>query len=95
MADFRRDTQPNLQGIPEAGWAMKADAQGLGYASEAVAMMLEWADVELMHPTTACIMNPGHFASINVARKSGYSNETVGRYGKQDALFMERSKCLA
>ncbi|WP_299847872.1 GNAT family N-acetyltransferase [uncultured Roseovarius sp.] len=92
FADYHRDTSPSLKGKPEAGWAFKTDAQGNGYATEAVTAMLRWADRHLEFAQTACMFDPDYAASLNVARKTGYSNEVIGRYGRDKALFMERSR---
>ena len=94
FADYRRDTNPSLRGKPEAGWVFKTDAHGKGYATEAVTGMLKWADINLEFTQTACMFDPSYSASINVARKTGYSNEIVGRYGGHETLFMERVRRL-
>ena len=92
FAEYRRETKPSLKGKPEAGWVFKADAHGKGYATEAVTKMLQWADINLDFDQTACMFDPAHSASINVARKTGYSNEVIGRYGQRETLFMERAR---
>lgn len=92
LADYHRDTEPDLKGKPEAGWVLKAQAHGHGYATEAVLAMLRWSDANLTHSSTAAMFNPAHAASINVARKVGYSDEKMGRYSDQDALFMFRAR---
>lgn len=92
LADYRRDTSPSMSGMPEAGWVLKTDAHGQGYATEAVTRMLEWADTSLEAAKTVCMIDPAYAPSINVARKSGYAHEVVGRYGDRPALFMERAR---
>ena len=62
-----------LEGFPEAGWAFVPDAWGHGYATEAMAAVLDWADAELTAPETRCIIDPGNTASIRVAEKLGYA----------------------
>ena len=54
--------------------------------------MLRWADANLDYPITAALFDPTYAASIKVARKAGYGNEVMGRYGSQEALFMERQR---
>jgi RimJ/RimL family protein N-acetyltransferase len=51
FADFRRGI-PELEGVPEMGWAFVRSAWGRGLASEAVAAMLSWADANLDAPET-------------------------------------------
>lgn len=90
FADYRRDTTPSIEGIPEAGWVLRSDAHGMGYATEAVSKMLQWADAELSSKKTVCMIDPTHSASIKVAKKIGYGNELLGHYGVHEALFLER-----
>ena len=54
--------------------------------------MLAWADRHLTHSATAAMFEPSHAASIRVAKKVGYANEVMGRYGEAAALCMERPR---
>jgi RimJ/RimL family protein N-acetyltransferase len=92
FADFKRDTSPCIEGIPEAGWVLKSQAHGQGFAAEAVKRALEWADCQLNFEKTVCLFDPVHVASISVAEKVGYGHKTVGRFGEKEALFMERPR---
>lgn len=92
FAECRRDTTPSILEKPEAGWVFKSDAHRKGYATEAVAAMLGWADANLKFERTACLFDPNYSASIRVAEKSGYSNKVLGTYGPHQTLFMERSR---
>ncbi|MDE2272066.1 MAG: GNAT family N-acetyltransferase, partial [Xanthomonadaceae bacterium] len=42
--DVKRDIVPALDGMPEVGWVLVPDAQGKGYASEALVAALAWGD---------------------------------------------------
>jgi RimJ/RimL family protein N-acetyltransferase len=64
---------PELEGVPEAGWAFDADHWGQGLATEAMAAALGWADCNLDAPEIRCIINPGHGASERVAEKLGFA----------------------
>ena len=44
FADFKRDMSPSIEGIPEMGWIMAREAQGRGYATEAILAAFAWAD---------------------------------------------------
>ncbi|MEM8812443.1 MAG: GNAT family N-acetyltransferase [Pseudomonadota bacterium] len=92
FADLQRDTDPDLTGKPEAGWVFNVRAHGQGYASEAVSAMLAWADANLTCSHTSAIFDPDHTVSIRLARKVGYSNPVLGRYGDRETLFMERER---
>ena len=92
LADYHRDTEPTLDGRPEAGWVLRTCAHGKGYATEAVTAMMHWADTTLSCTHTSAMFDPAYSASINVAKKVGFENEVLGRYGDQEALIMERSR---
>ncbi len=94
FADYRRDTMPSIDGMPEAGWALKTAAHGMGYATEAVAAMVDWADRNLASERTICLLDPTYSASINVARKAGYADGVIGTYGPLETLFMKRPRRL-
>jgi RimJ/RimL family protein N-acetyltransferase len=44
LADWKRDVEPSIHGIPEAGWVLASRVHGLGYATEAVRAVLAWND---------------------------------------------------
>lgn len=79
FSDYQRDMQPALPGPesahpatwPEASWLMDSDAQGQGYASEALAAALAWADSELRCPLV-CIITPENVASLRLAARNGF-----------------------
>jgi RimJ/RimL family protein N-acetyltransferase len=73
FADFRRDTCPSIEGIPEIGWALCVEAQGRGYATEALRRVVEWGDANLGVSRTVCIVHRENLRSIHLARKLGYS----------------------
>ena len=92
FADYHRDTDPDLSSIPEAGWVLGTQCHGRGIATEAVSAMLDWADTHLPCPKTAAMFDPAHGASINVARKVGFSGDVLGRYHDHEALFLMRDR---
>jgi RimJ/RimL family protein N-acetyltransferase len=61
-----------LEGFPEAGWALAPDAWGMGIASEAVAAITAWADAQNMGEVR-CIIAPANTPSIRVAAKNGFT----------------------
>lgn len=72
---------PELEGVPEAGWAFDADHWGAGYATEAMSAALGWADANLDAAEVRCIIDPGNDASERVSAKLGFR-----RIGDSDAL---------
>lgn len=92
FANLERTIEPSLDGIPEIGWVFVPAVWGQGFATEAVAEVMRWADANLDHPRTACIIAPGNAASIRVARKSGYRDWTTGVYLGNPILMLERDR---
>lgn len=72
FADFKRDLTPSIEGEPEHGWVLAPDAQGKGYATEAVQASLRWLADNTPWRRTACIIAPENTASIRVAEKACY-----------------------
>lgn len=87
FADFKRDIVPSIEGEPEMGWIMMPDAHGKGYASEAIAAGLAWAEAHLDAPRVACIIDPANAASLRVAEKAGFA-ETARTDYKGDAIVI-------
>lgn len=92
FANYKRDTSPCIEDLPEAGWVLTSEAHGQGFATEAVTRILEWADSQLNFEKTVCLFDPAHAASIAVADKVGYGNKVLGRFQTNEALFMERPR---
>ncbi|MBP1850557.1 GNAT family N-acetyltransferase [Rhizobium halophytocola] len=90
FADFKRGLDIAVDGLPEAGWVMTPAWQGRGFASEAVAAMMQWGDRYLPSRHTYCLIAPEHGASIRVAEKAGF--RLTGRIAIEDkpALVLER-----
>lgn len=87
FADFERGIA-SIRGIPEAGWVLAPEAHGRGLATEIVATITAWADANLPHAETACIIDPDHAASIRVAEKNGYVAEGLADFaGSQTRVF--------
>jgi|ERR1700685_94699 len=89
FADYKRDIEPSLKGVPEIGWVLASHAQGKGYATEAVRAIVAWGDVHFQSPRTACIIAPENLASIRVAVKCGYRELQRANYkGKATLMFV-------
>lgn len=91
FADYKRDIEPSLKGVPEIGWVLASHAQGKGYATEAVRAIVAWGDIHFQSPRTACIIAPENLASIRVAEKCGYRELQRANYkGKETLMFVRK-----
>jgi RimJ/RimL family protein N-acetyltransferase len=77
FADFKREVTPPMPLAPEAGWAFRSAAHGQGYASEATACMVAWADRALAASETFCLLDDRNGASVRVARRCGFADHGV------------------
>lgn len=73
FADFKRNVEPGIRGIPELGCALVPSVYNKGYALEATRAVLEWARTNLPSPKIVCLITPENLASIRVAEKVGFS----------------------
>lgn len=89
-ADFKRDITPSLDGMPELGWVLAAEAHGKGYASEALAAVLAWGQAHFGEHRATCIVDPGNVASIRVAAKAGFQRQQETTYHGSPVLIFIR-----
>jgi len=81
FADYRREIEPPLDGMPELGWMVAPRWQGKGYATEAVRACLSWGAQHFAAETKlACIITPDNVASIRVAEKCGFRQQKMTTY---------------
>lgn len=71
LASFERGIA-ELEGYPEAGWAIAPDHWAKGLVSEAMSAVMAWNDSVLKAAEIRCIIDPGHGASEHVAAKLGF-----------------------
>ncbi|MBX3567421.1 MAG: GNAT family N-acetyltransferase [Rhizobiaceae bacterium] len=90
--DLKRGMTPSIEGLPEAGWALRGTWQGRGIASEVVGAMVGWADHALDAPKTVCIIDPLNVASIRVAERNGYAKVGEAIYGDDRPGLYERPR---
>jgi RimJ/RimL family protein N-acetyltransferase len=90
FADYKRDLQPSLKGVPEIGWVLVSQAHGRGYATEAVRAAVAWGDANFQSARTACIIAPENLASIRVAVKCGYRELQPAMYKGNPTLMYVR-----
>lgn len=62
---------PHLEGEIEAGWRLRRDAWGKGYAREAAQASLAWGFANLAHPRIIAITTPGNIRSWGLMERLG------------------------
>ncbi len=67
-----------MDDVAEAGWILRADHTGHGYASEAMIAALHWFDAEHGHQRIACMIEAGNAGSERLAARLGFTP-----YGRQ------------
>lgn len=87
--DAHRDTTPELE-YPEAGWTLIPEFRGKGYANEALAAILHWADKTFSSPV-CCIINEDNTRSNYLAERFGFQFQSYVNYrGKQVRLLVRQ-----
>ena len=71
LAYFARN-MPELEGAPEAGWALSPDHWGRGLATEAMQAVLCWSDEHLDVDDVRAILDTDHSLSRRTAEKLGF-----------------------
>jgi RimJ/RimL family protein N-acetyltransferase len=82
LADHKRGLHLDFDGVPEAGWVIRPEVAGKGYATEATGAILAWFEASHGPQRTVCMIESSHSASIKVAAKLGYerfSEITIGQ----------------
>jgi RimJ/RimL family protein N-acetyltransferase len=90
FADFKRDIDPPLGEVPEAGWVLAAGAHGKGYATEALRAALGW--MEPRASRTVCLIQPDNTVSVRVAGKCGYRESLRTVYKAHPVIVLCRSR---
>jgi RimJ/RimL family protein N-acetyltransferase len=72
------------------GWIFAPSAQGQGYASEAAAAALDWADEHLKAAEIVAIIDPDNAPSIRVAEKAGFDRREDALYRDETILLFRR-----
>jgi RimJ/RimL family protein N-acetyltransferase len=90
FADFKREIEPSLKGMPELGWVLASKVHGKGYATEAVRAAIAWGEAHFGPGRTVCIIHPENLASIRVAEKCGYKEFQRTTYKGHATLLFNR-----
>jgi len=90
FADFHRNIEPSITGVPELGYIICSRVHGKGYATEAARAAIEWLDQQLKPERTVCLIHDGNAASIRLARKCGYREFQRTQYKGHNVILFER-----
>jgi RimJ/RimL family protein N-acetyltransferase len=89
FAEFERVSEPPFD-APEAGFAFAPWAQGRGYAREALAAALDWADRVARFEATLAMIDAGNRRSAAVVRHCGYEPAGEIRHRGEPRLLFRR-----
>ena len=78
-----------FDGLPEAGWIMRSDRWGRGYATEAMGATIDWFERTHGRQPTVCMIVPDNLASARIAAKLGYRLTRAAEY-KGEAVNLYR-----
>jgi len=88
--DLKRDIEPSIEGVPEAGWGLVGAMHGKGLATEVVSRVMAWGDATFGAARTVCIIDPDNAGSLKVAAKCGYREVLRTAYHGQPTILLER-----
>jgi len=92
FGDYKRDIEPSIDGLPEAGWALDSAKHGQRYASEALKAILAWGDEHLKSEKIVCLIQPANEASLRLATKNGFKEVARTTYADHENVLLERAK---
>lgn len=79
-----------FDGVPEYGWAFAPQAQGRGYAREAVGAAIDWAAREHGIERSVCMIDPVNERSVAVAEHVGFERFATAEYKGASLWLFER-----
>jgi RimJ/RimL family protein N-acetyltransferase len=90
--DRLRDLTEPLDGVLEFGWAIAQRHYGKGYAREAVAAALAWADAHCPHPLHVAIINPVNAPSLRLAAHLGFRDARPFDFKGRETVLLTRAR---
>ncbi len=75
---------------PEAGWIIREESWGRGYATEGMRAALAWFEREHGGGRTVCMISRGNAASERIAEKLGYTPIGPGLYKDEEVMRFAR-----
>lgn len=91
FGNFKRDLGGYVFEAPEQGWALMPSMQGKGYATEAAAAMLAWAEPHFGRTDFVCMIAPENTPSLRVAEKLGYREFARTDYKAAPSVLLRRA----
>jgi RimJ/RimL family protein N-acetyltransferase len=86
--EMKRDMHPvGTEGTLETGWALIPEAQGKGYASEALQALIGWAERHFPSKPMSCIIDPENEPSLRLAAKLGFGQAQRTNYNGEVILL--------
>lgn len=89
FANYKRDMQPSVSGLPELGWVLARTFHGKGFATEAARAALCWGVQNLQARPIVCIIAPENQRSVHVAQKCGFRLSQQALYRGEPTLRFE------
>ena len=91
FANYQRQTEPQADTSPEAGWVLARPYHGKGYATEIIEAILVWGREHFGTVPLRCIIHPDHAASLRVAAKAGFVVKKTLTYKASPTVLLELS----
>lgn len=91
FADFKREMEPSIKGMPEAGWVLRSHAHGKGYGTEALSAIFAWGDKQLPSKRIVCLIEPGNVSSLRLAKKYGFKEVQPTKFNGVPIILFERT----
>lgn len=90
FADWKREIEPSIEGIPEIGWVIVPDRQREGLARETVTAALAWADRSNIADEAVALINPIHRVSLDFAHSVGFGAAMRVPFRNADIMMLRR-----
>lgn len=94
IMDARRDIDPPFGDNRELGWALLPEVHGRGYASEALAAVLDWEKQVFNAPRVLALIDPDNAPSIRLAEKYGFRERARSVYKNVPTIQFERLRTV-
>ncbi|MCU1238423.1 MAG: GCN5-related N-acetyltransferase [Candidatus Solibacter sp.] len=90
LAEFQREMEPSIAGVPEMGWVLSPRFHGKGYGTEVVRAICRWGEERFGGGRMVCIIDGENAASMRVAEKCGFRELPGATYRGQEVKLFER-----